>query len=258
MFIKIQSNQKDNSNPLILLHGWGFNHSIWKNVADELSKTWQVYQVDLPGHGQSPFCKYDLSTLTEIFAENLPKNAVWIGWSLGGLLAMAMAVRKPDYVRALVLIASSPRFTMTDNWCAMRPEILKKFTQQLQEDTLGTLKRFLFLQVQGSEEAKQQLRYLQKFLTISTIPDSNTLQEGLNLLLNSDLRDELQYIQCPALLCLGQYDSIVPAKMGKICQQWWQDLQVTEIPKAAHIPFLSHPDIFMHILTGFFDEHRFS
>jgi len=256
MFIKIQSNQIDKSNPLILLHGWGFNHRIFENLADELSKTWTVYQVDLPGHGQSPFCEYELSILTETLANNLPKNAVWIGWSLGGLLAMAMAVRKPDYVRALVLIASSPRFTITDNWqCAMSPEILQKFTQQLQEDTLGTLKRFLILQVKGSEGANQQLRYLQKFLTVSTVPDSKTLQAGLNLLLNSDLRSELQHIDCPALLCLGQYDKIVPAEMGAICQQYWQNLEITEIPKSAHIPFLSHPFIFMQKLTGFLNEH---
>ena len=256
MFIKIQLNQQDKLPPIILLHGWGFNHSIWENLADKLSKIGQVYQVDLPGHGQSPFCEYDLSTLTEKLAENLPKNAVWIGWSLGGLLAMAMAVRKPDHVRALILIASSPRFTITHNWqFALRPEILQKFTQQLQQDTLGTLKRFLILQVKGGEGSTRQLRYLQKFLITSMMPDSKTLQQGLNLLLNTDLRAELQHIRCPALLCLGECDMIVPVKMGKICQQWWKNLQIVEIPKAAHIPFLSHPDIFMQKLTGFLNEH---
>jgi pimeloyl-[acyl-carrier protein] methyl ester esterase len=256
MFIKIQSNQDNKTNPLILLHGWGFSHHIWNAVATELSHTWQVYQVDLPGHGQSPFCEYHLLNLLNILEKNLPKNAVWIGWSLGGLLAMAMAIYKPNAVRALVLVASSPRFVIDENWqCALSPEILEKFNQQLQENTVDTVRRFLFLQVQGSETAKQQLRYLQEFLTYSHIPDSETLKQGLHFLLHTDLRAELHTISCPALLCLGERDKIVPVDMGQHCLHYWKNLHIVEIPKAAHIPFLSHFDIFMHTVKGFLNEH---
>ncbi|MDM8569389.1 alpha/beta fold hydrolase, partial [Thiotrichales bacterium HSG1] len=84
MFIKQQGLGK----PLILLHGWGFNNNIWDDIAVDLAKDWRVYQVDLPGHGKSPMCDYSLSSLTEQLAASLPNDAVWIGWSLGGLLAM--------------------------------------------------------------------------------------------------------------------------------------------------------------------------
>lgn len=257
MFIKIRSHQHVKSTPLILLHGWGFNHSIWDRLATELSQTWQIYQVDLPGHGQSPFCEYNILNLIDILERNLPKKAVWIGWSLGGLLAMAMAIYKPNAVRALIIVASSPRFVIDENWhCALFPELLQKFNQQLQADTLGTVKRFLFLQVQGSETAKNQLRYLQEFMTYSNIPDSETLKQGLNFLLYTDLRAELHTISCPALLCLGRYDKIVPINVGQCCLQYWKSLRIVEISKAAHIPFLSHFDVFMHTINGFFDEHR--
>ncbi len=54
--------------PLILLHGWGFNHHIWQPIIAPLAARWRVYQVDLPGHGQSEPCAYQLPILIEKLA----------------------------------------------------------------------------------------------------------------------------------------------------------------------------------------------
>jgi pimeloyl-[acyl-carrier protein] methyl ester esterase len=250
-FIKQQGQGK----PLILLHGWGFNGEIWNDIAAELSQQWTVYQVDLPGHGRSPMSEYRLPTLVEQLATDLPQKAVWIGWSLGGLLALAMARWQPAWVRALVLVASSPRFVTAADWPhAMPPTVLEHFAQQLQHDTMGTLHRFLALQVKGSQAARQQLRTLQALLKKTGVPQPEALQAGLTLLQNTDLRSELLQIRSPALLCLGGHDTLVPAAMGKDCQQWWPALHKVCIKPAAHIPFLSHPELFMPILQDFLSQ----
>ncbi len=247
LFVKQQGQGK----PLILLHGWGFNGEIWNDIAARLAQDWRIYQVDLPGHGRSPICEYSLSALTDNLTI-LPKNAVWVGWSLGGLLGMAMARWRPTWVRALVLVSTSPRFVTDKDWPhAMTPTVLEQFSQQLQKDTVGTLRRFLALQVKGSETALQQRRALNALLKKTGLPQPEALQAGLTLLQNTDLRPELLQIRSPALLYLGERDTIVPAGMGEDCQQWWPNLQKITIKPAAHIPFLSHPDIFMHYLQGF-------
>ncbi len=241
--------------PLILLHGWGFNGEIWNAIAAELSQQWTVYQVDLPGHGRSPMSEYRLPILVEQLATDLPKKAVWIGWSLGGLLALAMARWQPASVRALVLVASSPRFVTAADWPhAMTPTVLEHFAQQLQHDTMGTLQRFLALQVKGSQAARQQLRTLQALLKQTGVPQPEALQAGLKLLQNTDLRSELLQIRSRALLCLGGHDTLVPAAMGKDCQQWWPALHKVCIKPAAHIPFLSHPELFLPILQDFLSQ----
>ncbi|RKZ39856.1 MAG: pimeloyl-[acyl-carrier protein] methyl ester esterase [Candidatus Parabeggiatoa sp. nov. 3] len=250
-FIKQQGQGK----PLILLHGWGFNGEIWNTIAAELSQQWTVYQVDLPGHGRSPMSEYRLPTLVEQLATDLPQKAVWIGWSLGGLLALAMARWQPASVRALVLVASSPRFVTAADWPhAMTPTVLEHFAQQLQHDTMGTLHRFLALQVKGSQAARQQLRTLQALLKKTGVPQAEALQAGLTLLQNTDLRSELLQIRSQALLCLGGHDTLVPAAMGKNCQQWWPALHKVCIKPAAHIPFLSHPELFLPILQDFLSQ----
>lgn len=253
LFIKQQGQGK----PLILLHGFGFNGEIWNDIATSVAQNWRVYQVDLPGHGRSPMCEYSLPILTKKLAEELPVDAVWIGWSLGGLLAMAMARWQSASVQALVLVGTSPRFVTADDWPhAMTPVVLQQFAKQLQNDTEGTLRRFLALQVKGSESARQQLRSLNALLKKTGIPQPEALQAGLQLLQNTDLRAELLHIRCPALLCLGGRDTLVPAGVGEECQGLWPKLQVAYIKPAAHIPFLSHPDLFLNILQGFFRSKK--
>jgi pimeloyl-[acyl-carrier protein] methyl ester esterase len=168
---------------------------------------------------------------------------------------MAMARWQPAWVRALVLVATSPRFITAEDWShAMTPAVLQQFGQQLQDDTMGTLRRFLALQVKGSETARQQLRMLNALLSKSGIPQALALQGGLKLLQETDLRAELLQIRSPALLCLGGHDTLVPAGMGRDCQRWWPTLRQVCIKPAALIPFLSHPDIFWPLLQSFFEE----
>ena len=75
-----------------------------------------------------------------------------VGWSLGGLVAMRWALARPDRVRRLVLVATSPRFVARDDWPhAMAPETLDRFGDELRIAWKLTVQRFLALQLQGSE-----------------------------------------------------------------------------------------------------------
>ncbi|OQW94321.1 MAG: pimeloyl-[acyl-carrier protein] methyl ester esterase [Beggiatoa sp. IS2] len=241
--------------PLIFLHGWGFNHAVWDTIADQLCKNWHVYQVDLPGHGQSPVCEYTFPALTQRLAENLPKNAIWVGWSLGGLLALAMAINQPGRVRSLILVSSSPRFTTAIDWPhAMELEMLQEFAQQLETDTLGTLQRFLVLQVKDSEFIQRQLHLLRALKEKMKLTPLVTLRTSLQLLMTADLRHELKLIQCPSLLIFGGRDIIVPVEVAEDCHRYWPAARIQSIPTAAHLPFLSHPDTFLQQLQAFLYE----
>jgi pimeloyl-[acyl-carrier protein] methyl ester esterase len=244
LFIKTVGTGK----PLILLHGWGFNHNIWNDLAAQLATEYCVYLVDLPGHGNSPMSEYKLELLAKQLAAELPSNAIWIGWSLGGLLAMAVARWHPNSVQALILVATSPKFVSGKDWNnAMSVKVLNQFAEQLTNDIATTLRRFLALQI----TERQQLRHLQTLLQTNKLPQTAPLQAGLKLLQDTDLRTELSKITCPSLLCLGGKDKIVPVAVGADCQTWWQDLEIAIIKPAAHIPFLSHSEIFISILTKF-------
>lgn len=247
--------QQGSGPPLVLLHGWGFNHAIWYQMAPIWAQEWTVYQVDLPGHGQSTAAAYQLDTLLPLLLDAVPTPAVWVGWSLGGLLATALAQRYPQQVHALVLFATSPRFVTADDWPhAMTPAVLNQFANQLTTDMRGTVQRFLALQVRGLASPRQQLRELQRLLDQAGQAQPDSLHNALHLLINTDLRPDLRHITCPAWLCFGGYDALVPRAVRRDLTHWWPKAHSLCVKPAAHIPFLSHPDIVLPLATAFLNE----
>ncbi|MGH8172439.1 MAG: alpha/beta fold hydrolase, partial [Rhodanobacteraceae bacterium] len=85
---------------LVMLHGWAMHGGIFAPFADALAAHFTLHVVDLPGHG---FSHDDTGTLDPVecarrIAEAAPR-AIWLGWSLGGLIALRAALDRPDRVR---------------------------------------------------------------------------------------------------------------------------------------------------------------
>ncbi|STV85945.1 putative pimeloyl-BioC--CoA transferase BioH [Klebsiella michiganensis] len=103
-----------------------------------------LHLVDLPGYGRSGgFGAMSLEEMAQRVLENAPERAIWLGWSLGGLVASQVALSHPDRVQALVTVASSPCFSAHDSWPGIKPDVLSGFQQQLSEDFQRTVERFL-------------------------------------------------------------------------------------------------------------------
>ncbi len=141
---------------LVLLHGWGLNAGVWHCIIDRLAPHFRLHLVDLPGYGRSTeFGAMSLSEMAEIVLQQAPQQAIWLGWSMGGLVASQIALSHPERVRGLITVSSSPCFTAHDEWPGIRPEVLAGFQQQLSEDFQRTVERFLALQTLGTESARQ-------------------------------------------------------------------------------------------------------
>lgn len=139
---------------LVLLHGWGLNAKVWDCITPQLASHFTLHLVDLPGYGRSGgFGAMSLEEMAQRVLENAPDRAIWLGWSLGGLVASQVALSHPDRLQALVTVASSPCFSAHDSWPGIKPDVLSGFQQQLSEDFQRTVERFLALQTLGTESA---------------------------------------------------------------------------------------------------------
>jgi pimeloyl-[acyl-carrier protein] methyl ester esterase len=240
--------------PLILLHGWGFHGAIWDNLAASLALKWEVWQFDLPGHGRSSWTDTHIEQLGQTLAAHIPPAAVWLGWSLGGLVALAAAAHALP--SALILVATTPKFVASSDWPhALSPTILAEFALRLRQDYHATLQRFLALQVTGCADAKAQIRALKPLLWAYP-PQALALERGLAWLAESDQRTALAALRCPALLLHGAYDALVPAAVAPDCSALYPSLRTHCVAKAGHIPFLSHPQAFLDAVSDFLHEPR--
>ena len=228
--------------PLVMLHGWAMHTGVWREFAQQLAQHWQVICLDLPGHGRSqvitPLC---LENIAEALTQAIPaQRFTLLGWSIGATVAMAMAERYPDRVRKLIVLAGNPHFVQAENWPGVKPEVLDAFIELLKVDVQQTLLRFLALQVNGLAHGKALLQSLKRAIQECPSPQIETLQAGLNILKNSDLRKFIAANVLPVSLILSDKDTLIPLTSGQACQQLNPSIDLHVLEGAGHAPFLSH------------------
>lgn len=228
---------------LVLLHGWGMNAAVWTDIADRLAQDYRLHLLELPGHGESPFRGEEtLEDWARACLDKAPERACWIGWSLGGQVALQAALLAPDRVTGLLLTASVPRFVQGDDWPhAMPIGTLSQFAEALDRDYLGTIHRFLALQVRGSEQGMEVLRRLKGDLAARPQADPAALAAGLRLLRESDLRGRIASIPCPLAFLFGERDALLPIGVADDLAALIPQARIARLAGAAHAPFLSHP-----------------
>src|SRR5438045_4093664 len=102
---------------LMLIHGWGMHGGVWRPLVKRLSQHFTLHIVDLPGMGFSdPIEPSHLHAVAEKVADALPGNTDICGWSLGGQIAMRIALLQPDRVRRLVLVGTTPKYVNSNDW----------------------------------------------------------------------------------------------------------------------------------------------
>lgn len=246
------------SRDIVLLHGWGLNAEVWRYIAQRWASHFRLHLVDLPGYGRSrDFGALTLSEMTAAVLAQAPEKAVWVGWSLGGLVASQAALSAPQRVEALITVASSPCFAARDDsWPGIRPDVLHGFQQQLSEDFQRTVERFLALQTLGSESARQDAKLLKSMVLDLPIPPVEVLNSGLEILNQQDLRAEMRGLTLPFLRIYGALDGLVPRKIIPLLDVLWPGSQSVKIDKASHAPFISHPDAFSAAVLDFLREQN--
>lgn len=237
---------------LVLVHGWGMNGAVWNQTVEVLKDHFRVHVVDLPGYGHSSHCH--AATLEEIallLLDQAPKNAIWVGWSLGGLVATHMALHHSDYVSKLVTVASSPKFAAHERWRGIQPQVLQVFTEQLVEDFQLTIERFMALQAMGSPTARQDVKQIKQAVLSRPAPNPQSLLAGLNLLAQVDFRQRLPEISVPFLRLYGRLDGLVPVKVAKDTDSFASGSECYIFSQSSHAPFMTEAESFCQQIVEF-------
>ncbi len=254
---------------LVFIHGWGMNGAVWQPIVKRLSKFFTVHVIDLPGMGFSrPIEPVHLHTLAEKVAEIMPANADVVGWSLGGQIAMRIALDYPDLVRRLVLVGTTPCFVNKSfdkenieykkTWDAgIEPEVFGNFADNVNEDYHKTMVQFLTLQCMGANDARSTVKLLRQKFSERPTPTAQTLYRMLNILLESDLRAEVEYLRKPTLLIHGDRDSLAPVQAAHWMMQNLPVGFLRVMAGASHAPFLSHQEQFIDALVQFLEPASF-
>ena len=248
---------------LVALHGFTGSVQTWESFSEAAETGFTVVAVDLPGHGasDSPPASglYTMERHVQALAEILDRlgleQVAWLGYSLGGRIALSAAIALPERTTALVLESASPGIASE-----------KERQQRIREDE--TLASWIVeAGVQRFVEYWESLPLWnsQKRLTAS-LRDSLRSQRLLNNprgLANSlrgvgtgiqpPLHDRLEEITAPALLVAGEEDE----KFSGIAREMHRVMPTSRLEAvigAGHAVHLEQPEIFSRAVTGFLEE----
>lgn len=244
---------RSNKPTLALLHGWGMNGRVFDVLTARLADDFELRVMLLPGHGgEASLATNTLETWAEYVAAQLPQDAILLGWSLGGQVAMRIALDYPGAIRGLILLATTPRFVVANDWLAGIPTAeLQAFGADLVADTRATLLRFLSLQTRGVPAQKSLLADLREVFLAVPMAQSQALTGGLDVLLDTDLRREVTNIRHRTLVIHGGRDQLTPVSAGQWLAQHIPHADCAVIDAAAHAPFLSHTNDVASAIRGF-------
>lgn len=229
---------------VILMHGIMSNRTVFDGVVERLRPDYRVINVDLRGHGDSePANSYELTDFsTDVVAliEQLGAvPAAMVGWSMGGTVALDIALCRPELLSRLVLVDGTPSLMKRPDWePGLSPSAAEGLGALLAEDWDQGAATFAGL-VLGDTSDKVRRTYTA--VTQAARPDVTltcfSTMGGL------DLRERLTQIGLPVRVIVGAEDGVCPAPASEyLAAQLGGELEV--IPDAGHAPFLTMPDAF--------------
>lgn len=238
-----------------MIHGWGFDSGVFKSLIGNLEQRFRIKTIDLPGYSkQELVSEYSLSALVRLIDDQVSEPAIYFGWSMGGLIALELAITQAEKVKSLILMTSTPCFAKKENWSyAMDRSILVNFVSAYNKEPELTLDKFSYLASEGSKNPRNWIRELKKLSTAKV--DQKALQQGLQLLLNTDLRESLRDLEIPTLMIFGEKDSLVPVGVEKEICLLNEKFRTKIISGSGHTPFLTDTKLVAELIIDHTNEY---
>ena len=230
--------------PVLCLHGLFGTSEHWETTVEALAPRCRAMALTLPIFETPPD---DLSVMglrlhVEAFmdAERVPP-AIVVGNSLGGHVALDLALHAPARVRGLVLSGSSGLFERSfTRGVPHRPSaefVREKMTEVFHDPAMVTPDRV--------EEIRDR---------VSRRPDVLRVLQVSRSARRYNLEDRLGLIRCPTLLVWGTEDRITPREVAIRFLDGIPSATLRLVPDCGHAPMLEHPEAFARALEEFLDS----
>ena len=241
--------------PLLLIMGFGGDHTAWAFQMGALSAKYRVIAFDNRGVGRTDAPDHPYTTgmmardaLGLMDTLGIDRAHV-IGVSMGGMIAQELALERPERVRSLHLGCTLARpdaymLALTAAWREMRIGLGR-------EATLRTLGLWLFAPATYAERPDLVETLLQNALA-NPYPQSLTgfLRQG-EAVVAHDARDRLPAIRCPTLVSVAADDILVPSRFSREIVARIPGAELRVVPGAGHCYFLERAEAFNELCLDF-------
>ena len=231
---------------LVFLHGAGSTAAVWHRQLTHFAARHSPLAFDWPGHGRSSgtealpsipaYSEFTLALLDRLGVE----RAVLVGTSMGGVVALDVALRAPARVEALVATSTAAKVSLP-------AEMVETWRSVMNGRSAQPFTPFGY-----GEGASTEI--LREGWELQVRTDPRVRYFDLVLAQKIDLRARLGEIRRPTLVVHGAQDPIIPASQGAALAEGIAAAQYVEIPRAGHFPYREAPEAFDAAVDAFLEK----
>jgi 3-oxoadipate enol-lactonase len=245
--IELYCEEHGEGDPIVFVHGWMEDYSMWSSQIDYFSREHRVIVYDQRGHGRSdkPEKGYSIQTLSDdlyFLTQNLNiERFTLIGHSMGGMTAMVFALDHPEKVSKLILIGTDAKSTLSLHiilWILLHVLPYSNFAE-------GSDIKYYRPSDQMKKEAVERALRTPKYAAYECFKEFCT---------NYDIRDRVSDIKIPTLIIAGDKDSLTPVKMNQYLNRQIEGSKLIIISDSKHMPMIEKPDMVNAIVDEFISE----
>ena len=241
------------SKRIVLLPGWGLGVVPLQLLAQALATGLPDFTVQI--QPLPDMTGKDVPSIIDQLDQQLPRDCWLVGWSLGGMLATALAAQRQAGCAGVISYASNACFVAREDWPeAMSREVFDGFYAQCLSDLSTGLKRFSLLCSQGAAQSRPLSRQLQEMaLTAESTHDL----AGLQLLAELDNRHAIGCFAGPQLHLLAAADALLPADAIEPLRLLNPQAQV-ELLGQSHASVFAEPQLLAQRMLQFIMSHQYA
>lgn len=239
--------------PVVFLHGFPFNHTMWDPQMMALPHEVRAVAFDFRGHGSSDvghgqyFLEYFVDDLFALMDHLGIGSAALCGLSMGGYVALRAAQREPGRVSALVLADTRSEADPNEAKVKRAQQATMVRTHGVEAFAEGFLKAVL-----APETLARNRAVTEKVRTMITQNSSAGIAGTLiALATRTDTTDFLASIAVPSLILVGQQDTLTPPEAARALHSRIASSELHVIPGAAHLSNMENPGSFNASLLAF-------
>jgi pimeloyl-ACP methyl ester carboxylesterase len=235
--IEIAYARRGTGNPLMLVHGFPLDHSMWNETAALLENDFDLILPDLRGFGESatvetPYFMDDMADDLAALLDNLGIDKIAIaGHSMGGYVALAFAKKYPNRVSALALVSSQVAADAPD-----RKEGRYKTAQDVAEKGVGVVADAMTSKLSAKAEVQTFVRAIMERQTPSAVTGALKAMAE-----REEMSATLAAFSFPIVVIHGDEDALIPIDRGRDVKSLVSAARLTEIQGAGHMPMLEFP-----------------
>ena len=232
--------------PVILMHGWGCNHSTLESIEAQLTPGFKVYNVDFPGFGGSnePSAVWGVEEYTSLIEEFARQehieSPILLGHSFGGRVGILFASR--NKVHKLILVDAA----------GVKPRRSLRYYYKVYSYKAIKHALLFFL---GKKRGETALNSYRAKVGSSDYSNASPMMRAiLSKVVNEDLKSVMPKIACPTLLIWGANDTATPLADAKIMEKLIPDAGLVSFDGVGHYSFLENPYQFAAVLKSFLSK----